>query len=97
MRSLNGAAKSRAVPRVASLGDVFKPGDAILHSGIYRVLHDSAHQEPHDVTCLHGRRFPSCRCCDFPRFILIRGAEAVDANDHFRGAELRDRRRRSGW
>ena len=96
MRSLIGAAKSRTMPRVASLGDVFRPGDAILHSGIYRVLHDPAHQEPHDVICLNGSQFPTCRCCTLTRFILIRGAEAIDANDHFRGAALRDRRRRVG-
>jgi len=93
MRSLNGAAKARTMPRVASLGDVFKPGDVILHSGIYRVLHEPAHHEPHDVICLHGWRFPTCHCCTFTRFILIRCAEAIDASDHFKGAALRDRRR----
>ncbi len=97
MRNLQGAVKASAIPRVASLGDVFKPGDTVLHSGIYRVLHDPEHQEPHDVTCLHGKRFPSCRCCNYPRFVLIRGAEHIDANDHFKCVDgLRDRRR-SGW
>ena len=88
---MQGAARSNRLTRTASLGDVFKPGDPILHSGIYRVMHDPAHEEPHDVTCLHGQRFPSCRCCNFPRFVLIRGAEPLDANHHF--SDPRDRRR----
>jgi hypothetical protein len=66
------------------LGDVFKSGDRAQHSGIYRVFHDPAHEEPHEVTCLFGKRFPSCRMCQHPRFVLVRGAENVDTHAHFK-------------
>ena len=67
-----------------TLGDVFKTGDRVQHSGIYRVFHDPAHEAPHEVTCVYGRRFPSCHKCEHPRFMLVRGAENVDTNGHFK-------------
>ncbi len=73
-----------------SLGDVFKAGDQVQNSGIYRVIHDPAHDQPHEVTCLYGRRFPQCRGCQHARFTLVRGAESVDGNGHFK-ADLRFR------
>ncbi len=67
-----------------TLGDVFKSGDRVQNSGIYRVVHDPAHEEPHEVTCLYGKRFPRCRACEHARFILVRGAESIDSNGHFK-------------
>jgi hypothetical protein len=67
-----------------TLGDVFKSGDRVLNSGIYRVVHDPAHEEPHEVTCLYGKRFPRCRACEHARFMLVRGAESIDSNGHFK-------------
>jgi len=67
-----------------NLGDVFKSGDRVPHSGIYRVLHSSEHQDPHEVTCVYGRRFPSCRSCEHTRFMLLRGAESIDTNNLFK-------------
>jgi hypothetical protein len=69
---------------MAALGDLFKPGDRVLHSGIYRVLHNPAHEEPHEVTCLYDRRFPRCHICEHTRFMLVRGAENIDTHGHFR-------------
>ena len=69
---------------MASLGDLFKAGDRVQHSGIYRVFHGPEHEEPHEVTCLYGRRFPHCRLCEFTRFMLVRGAENVDTHSHFK-------------
>ncbi len=71
-----------------SLGDVFKSGDRVQHSGIYRVFHSPEHEEPHEVTCVYGRRFPHCRACEHTRFMLLRGAENIDTHSHFK-AELR--------
>ena len=51
---------------MAPIGAQFKPGDAVPHSGIYRVTHDPTHAQEHEVTCLFGKRFPSCRGCDQP-------------------------------
>ena len=34
---------------MASIGAQFKPGEAVPHSGIYRVTHDPAHAQEHEV------------------------------------------------
>lgn len=70
---------------MASVGDIFKPGDEVPHSGIYRVVHDPEHSQPHEVTCVYGKRFPPCRGCAHPRFILVRAAIHIDSHDHFKG------------
>ena len=67
-----------------SLGDLFKSGDCVRHSGIYRVFHDPAHEQPHEVTCVYGKRFPQCRNCEHARFMLVRGAENIDTHGHFK-------------
>jgi hypothetical protein len=54
----------------AKIGDIFKPGDSVPASGIYRVIHDPAHAQEHDVTCVYGKKFPPCRGCKHPRFVL---------------------------
>ena len=48
---------------------LYRPGDAVDRSGIYRVSHDRQHTEDHEVTVISGRRFPPCRSCgDHPRY-----------------------------
>lgn len=42
---------------------LFAPGNKVPKSGIYEVLHDSHHPEPHEVTCVKDDRFPPCRDC----------------------------------
>lgn len=55
---------------MAAIGDIFKPGDVVQHSGIYRVIHDGNHVQPHDVTCVYGKKFPPCKGCGpHPRFM----------------------------
>ena len=70
---------------MASAGDEFKPGQEVPNSGIYRVVHDPAHHEPHEVTCVYGKRFPPCRDCHHPRFVLVRAAQHIESNEHFKG------------
>jgi len=70
---------------MASVGDEFKPGESVPHSGIYLVIHDEAHSAPHEVTCVYGKRFPPCRECDHPRFRLVRAAIHIGSHDHFKG------------
>jgi hypothetical protein len=66
-------------------GDVFKPGDECLRSGVYRVLHDSRHADEHEVTCVFGQQFPPCnRCGDYVRFVLELGAISIDAQELFK-------------
>ena len=47
----------------ADIGEEFKPGAKCSQSGIYRVVHDKAHEQEHDVTVVHGEPFPPCRGC----------------------------------
>jgi hypothetical protein len=69
---------------VANIGEIFKPGDTVPHSGIYLVTHDPNHAEAHEVTCVYGKKFPPCRGCDHPRFKLIRAAHHIETHEHFR-------------
>jgi hypothetical protein len=68
----------------AKVGDVFKPGDKVLASGIYRVIHDPNHTEPHDVTCVFGKTFPPCGGCKHPRFTLKVRAQHIESHEHFK-------------
>lgn len=69
---------------MAKIGDVFRPGQEVPNSGIYLVTHDPAHEDPHEVTCVYGKRFPPCRDCRHPRFELIRAARHIESHDLFR-------------
>jgi len=69
--------------------DEFKPGDKVLVSGIYDVIHDKIdgedHAVPHQVTAIAGTVFPSCRGCNEEvRFRLRQAAESVEAQAHFK-------------
>jgi hypothetical protein len=65
-------------------GDYFKPGEAIVQSGIYNVIHDAAHLADHQVTCMFGKRFPECNGCgDAVRFTLLHYAKDVDSEACF--------------
>lgn len=70
-----------------NIGDVFKPGQVVPASGIYKVTHDSHHQQEHEVTCVKGEPFPPCNGCGHhPRFTLIRAASHVKNHDSFKRA-----------
>jgi hypothetical protein len=75
---------------MANIGDEFKPGEDVPHSGIYTVVHDPYHAEPHDVTCVYGKTFPPCRGCKHPRFVLKYAAVHVRSHDLFRHTSLAD-------
>lgn len=66
------------------MADVYKPGDQVPKSGIYRVTHDPAHAQEHEVTCVAGKVFPPCRGCPHPRFVLVRAAWHIDTHEHFK-------------
>ena len=48
---------------MAEIGEVFKPGQKVPHSGIYDVIHDPAHRTKHQVTCIYNKTFPPCAGC----------------------------------
>lgn len=66
------------------MAKTYKPGDTVEHSGIYRVHHDG-HAEPHEVTCVYGKRFPPCRRSGcHPTFTAVRLAQHIEHNEHFK-------------
>lgn len=66
-------------------GDEFKPGEKVLASGIYEVVHDPEHTGEHEVTCVYGEHFPPCNHCGHhPRFTLSRKAVHVKWSEHFK-------------
>ncbi len=67
-----------------NVGDVFGPGETVPLSGIYKVIHDPRHAQEHEVTCIYGKRFPPCRGCDHPRFVLVRAATHIENHKHFK-------------
>ena len=69
-----------------ALVQMYKPGEEVPKSGIYRVRHDGHHHD-HEVTCISGEQFPECnKCKGAVRFNLIIAAHAVDRHMHFEGA-----------
>jgi len=69
----------------ATVGQIFKPGDTVQASGIYKVIHDPKHAGEHEVTCVYGKKFPPCKGCGHhPRFVLQRAAQHIESNEHFK-------------
>ena len=67
------------------MAEEFKPGDTVKSSGIYRVTHDRNHTATHEVTCVYGKRFPPCNGCgNHPRFTLVKAAQHIEQNEHFK-------------
>jgi hypothetical protein len=63
---------------------IFRTGEAIPESGIYRVIH-KAHRVPHEVTLLSGHDFPRCsKCKDSVQFELIQAATELLHEHGFR-------------
>jgi hypothetical protein len=58
------------------MSEEFKPGDKVLMSGIYKVMHD-AKTEAHEVTCVEGEPFPPCNSCSHPKYVLVRATQHV--------------------
>lgn len=62
-----------------------KPGEAVLVSGIYRVVHDKNHAAEHDITAVKGEKFPPCRGCGAGvRFKIRYAADHLSDHDHFK-------------
>ncbi len=57
----------------------FKPGQIVPESGIYRISHHPEHADmPGEVTAIRGRRFPTCRQCQWITFEQVHAAKHVD-------------------
>lgn len=66
------------------MATVYKPGQKVPESGIYKVTHDSNHRQEHEVTAVMGEHFPPCNHCgEHPRFVLIRAAHHIRNHNAF--------------
>lgn len=64
---------------------IYKPGEKVPQSGIYRVVHDKAHSREHEVTAVMGEPFPPCNHCgQHPRFCLVRAAKHIRNHELFK-------------
>jgi len=69
---------------MTDIGQVFRPGQPVPASGIYGVIHDPEHAQEHEVTCVKGKKFPTCnQCGDHPRFELKRKAAHIEDHRNF--------------
>jgi len=65
-------------------GKIFLPGAPVPETGIYEVIHDSAHREAHEVVMHRGDPFPPCDQCDMKvRFKLVRTAPYIFDDEDF--------------
>jgi len=61
-----------------------RPGDSVLESGIYEVVHDAQHRSAHEVVMIANDHFPTCdSCMDRVRFRLIRTAPYIFSDEDF--------------
>jgi len=64
---------------------IYKPGDEVPNSGIYKVIHDPNHAHEHEVTAVVGEHFPPCNHCGrHPRFELVRAANHINMHPEFK-------------
>ncbi len=60
-----------------------RTGSTVPESGIYRVFHEQ-HRLPHEVTLLHGQKFPSCeKCGTAVEFELVKSAPHIVRDSSF--------------
>jgi hypothetical protein len=72
----------------APASSLFRVGDIIPETGIYRVYH-SVHRLSHEATLMGGERFPRCvQCENDVEFELLRSAPQVEADQDFRSMKL---------
>lgn len=77
-RANSGGTGKPRFERHRSHGPVFRPGNPILESGIYEVIHDNAHRSAHEVVLISRDTFPTCdTCLDRVRFRLVRTAPYI--------------------
>jgi len=63
---------------------IFLPGQPVLESGIYEVIHDKGHRQAHEAVMYRDDLFPVCDQCDLRvRFKLIRSAPYIFDDEDF--------------
>jgi hypothetical protein len=74
-------AKETAMGRTGT--QVYKPGDEVPTSGIYKVTHNPPHADEHEVIGVRKKIFPPCKVCEHPRFVLVHAAHHIENSEHF--------------
>jgi hypothetical protein len=65
--------------------ELYKPGDKVPYSGIYKVTHDKTHAQEHEITAVFGEHFPPCRGCGHGvKFVLVRQTYHLSNHEHFK-------------
>jgi hypothetical protein len=63
---------------------MFLPGQPVLESGIYEVIHDKDHRQAHEAVMYRSDLFPVCDQCGLRvRFRLIRSAPYIFDDEDF--------------
>jgi hypothetical protein len=63
---------------------MFLPGQPVLESGIYEVIHDQGHRQAHEAVMYRSDLFPVCDQCEMKvRFKLIRSAPYIFDDEDF--------------
>jgi hypothetical protein len=64
--------------------NIFLPGQPVLESGIYEVIHDKNHRQAHEAVMYRSDLFPICDQCELRvRFRLIRSAPYIFDDEDF--------------
>jgi hypothetical protein len=65
--------------------EIFKPGELVRESGVYRIFHERYHTTVHDVLCICGERFPKCnQCGEGVHFQLMTAYQRINDDSYFR-------------
>ncbi len=63
---------------------MFLPGQPVIESGIYEVIHDKDHRQAHEAVMYRADLFPVCDQCGMKvRFKLIRSAPYIFDDEDF--------------
>jgi hypothetical protein len=66
--------------------NIFLPGQPVLESGIYEVIHDKDHRQAHEAVMHRSDLFPVCDQCELRvRFKLIHSAPYIFDDEDFSG------------
>jgi len=66
------------------MADAFHAGQTVPFTGVYKVVHERQHSQPHYVTAVHGELFPGClECSHHVQFELVVSAVHMKAHPLF--------------
>lgn len=84
-RSALAQSQDRTEQGESGMPEVFRAGEKVPTTGVYKTVHAHEHVPAHYVTALFGDTFPACsECSDEVRFQLAMSAIHVKAHPQFR-------------